>query len=81
MRAAFVQANVACAACSSSRTTRPTPKYGPVIWHSKPDLLVSTTNIAGCIANEQVDGGTSGCGAAYQAVVQCKETACSVRRA
>jgi hypothetical protein len=70
---AFVTANTSCAACLQSNDTD--PKYGPVIWHSSG--LYYTTNIAGCIADEQADAGTTGCGAAYQAVVQCKETACS----
>jgi hypothetical protein len=70
---AYVQANTSCAACLQSNDTD--PQYGPVIWHA--NRLYYTTNIAGCIADEQGDGGAGGCGAAYQAVVQCKETACS----
>lgn len=70
---AYIQANSSCAACLQSNDTD--PKYGPVIWHS--NGLYYTTNIAGCIADEQADAGADGCGAAYQAVVQCKETACN----
>jgi hypothetical protein len=70
---AFAQANASCAACLQSDDTA--SEYGPVVWHS--NNLYYTTNIAGCIADEQGDAGTGGCGAAYQAVVQCKETACS----
>lgn len=71
--AAYAQANAACAACLQSNDTD--PQYGPVIWHA--NHAYYTTNIAGCIADVQADGGTGGCGAAYQAVVQCKQTACS----
>jgi hypothetical protein len=70
---AYAQANTDCAACLQSDDTA--PQYGPVVWHSS--RLYYTTNIAGCIADVQTDGGSAGCGAAYQAVVQCKETACS----
>jgi hypothetical protein len=70
---AFVQANAACSTCLQTDDTD--PEYGPVIWHE--NRLYYTTNIAGCIADEQADAGAGGCGAAYQAVVQCKESACS----
>jgi hypothetical protein len=70
---AYVQSNATCAACLQS--DEGDPEYGPVVWHA--NRTYYTTNIAGCIADEQSDGGTSGCGAAYQAVVQCKETACT----
>jgi len=70
---AFVQANATCSTCLQSNDTD--PEYGPVIWHA--NRLYYTTNIAGCIADEQADAGAGGCGAAYQAVVQCKESACN----
>jgi hypothetical protein len=70
---AFVQSNAACSACLQSNDTD--AEYGPVIWHA--NRLYYTTNIAGCIADEQADAGADGCGAAYQAVVQCKESACT----
>jgi hypothetical protein len=70
---AFVQSNTACTSCLQSDDTD--PQYGPVVWHASRTYY--TTNIAGCIADEQGDAGAGGCGAAYQAVVQCKETACS----
>ena len=69
----FVQSNTACAACLQSDETD--SEYGPIVWHS--NRTYYTTNIAGCIADEQADAGAAGCGAAYQAVIQCKETACS----
>ena len=70
---AFVQSNASCTSCLQSDDTD--PAYGPVVWHASRTYY--TTNIAGCIADEQADAGAAGCGAAYQAVVQCKETACS----
>ena len=71
--AAFSQANTSCVSCLQSDDT--SAQYGPVVWHSS--RLYYTTNIAGCIADVQADAGASGCAAAYQAVVQCKESACS----
>ncbi len=71
--AAFVQANATCSTCLQSDEAD--PQYGPVIWHASRTYY--TTNIAGCIADEQPDAGLDGCGPAYQAVIQCKETACS----
>jgi hypothetical protein len=70
---AFVQSNATCAACLQSNESDST--YGPVIWHASRTYY--TTNIAGCIADEQGDAGAASCGAAYQAIIQCKETACS----
>jgi hypothetical protein len=69
----YTQANGSCASCLQADDTA--AQYGPVIWHAS--RLFYTTNIAGCIANVQADGGAAGCGAAYQAVVECKQTACA----
>src|SRR4029077_723199 len=70
---AFIQANGSCASCLQSKETD--AEYGPVIWHASNKYY--TMNIAGCIANTENDTSASGCGAAYQAVLECKETACS----
>jgi hypothetical protein len=69
----YTQANTTCVSCLESDETA--AQYGPVIWHS--NRLYYTTNIAGCIADMQADGGADGCGAAYQGVVECKQAACS----
>jgi hypothetical protein len=70
---AFVSANGACATCISSQETD--AQGGPVIWHASNRYY--TMNIPGCIANMDHDTSATGCGAAYQAVLQCKEAACS----
>jgi hypothetical protein len=69
---AFVAANGVCSTCLES--TDKDAKYGPVIWHSNRTYF--TLNIAGCIANAQADTSAKSCGAAYQAVLECKQTAC-----
>lgn len=70
---AFVKANGACATCLQSQETDAT--QGPVIWHA--DNAYYTMNIAGCIANEQKDLSPTGCGASYQALLECRESACT----
>ena len=65
--------NGTCASCL--QTDDGADKLGPVIWHD--NQLFFTTNVAGCIADEEGDAGPSSCGAAYQALVTCKQTACS----
>jgi hypothetical protein len=69
----FVSANATCAACLQSDETD--AKYGPVVWHQNKAYF--TLNIAGCIANEMGDTSATGCAAAYQSVVVCKEDSCS----
>jgi hypothetical protein len=69
----FIATNGACAACLQSDDTD--AEYGPVIWHSSRAFY--TLNTAGCIADQQADVSPTSCGAAYQAVVQCEETACT----
>ena len=70
----FIAANADCASCLQSDDTD--AAYGAVIWHS--NRAFYTLNTAGCIANELNDVTATSCGAAYQAAVQCEETACSV---
>ena len=65
--------NQTCASCLGTNDTA--TQYGPVVWHD--NLLFYTTNIAGCIADKQGDTSDTGCGAAYQAVVTCKQQACT----
>jgi hypothetical protein len=69
----FTSSNATCAACLQSDDTD--SKYGPVIWHASRAYF--TINVAGCVADEQNDLSASGCGAAYQAAIQCEETACT----
>jgi hypothetical protein len=71
--AQWVQANASCASCLQSDDTA--TLYGPVIWHS--NHAYYTTNIAGCLAAELGDTSPTSCAASYQAIVECKETACS----
>jgi hypothetical protein len=71
--AAFTQANGTCASCLQSDDSD--PSYGPVIWHAKHAFY--TLNVPGCIANEQNDTSPQSCGAAYQADLECKQTACT----
>jgi len=70
---AFVAANGDCSTCLQSDETDAT--YSAVIWHA--DRAYYTFNTAGCIANQENDDSATGCGAAYQAAVQCEETACN----
>jgi hypothetical protein len=70
---AYESANASCASCLATDDTA--AKLGPIIWHSNRSYY--TTNIAGCIADEQGDAGTSSCAAAYQANVGCNEAACA----
>jgi hypothetical protein len=69
----FVKANGACSTCIQSQEVDAT--QGPVIWHSQNAYY--TMNIAGCIANEQKDLSANGCGASYQALLECRESACT----
>jgi hypothetical protein len=69
----FTSANTSCAACLQSNDTD--TKYGAVIWHDGGSYY--TINVAGCIADEQNDMSSTGCAASYQAVLECKETACT----
>ena len=69
----FVMANGDCSSCLQSDDTD--PAYSAVIWHS--DRAFYTFNTAGCIADQEGDDSATGCGAAYQAAVECEETACS----
>lgn len=69
---AFKQANAACAACAESDDTA--AQYGPVVWHDKRTYF--TLNTAGCIAITSKDASSTGCAAAYQAVLVCQEVAC-----
>jgi hypothetical protein len=68
----FKNTHATCAACLASDETART--YGPVVWHAGAEAF--TLNVAGCIADEQSDVGPRGCGAAYQALVECKEQSC-----
>ncbi len=54
--AAYTQANASCTSCLQSDDTA--SSYGPVIWHS--NRTYYTTNIAGCIADEEPDAGVGG---------------------
>jgi hypothetical protein len=65
--------NKTCVSCLATDDTA--PQYGPVIWHD--NNFFFTINSAGCIADQQDDMSDAGCGAAYQALVTCKEQACS----
>jgi len=69
----FIAANGDCSTCLQSDDTDST--YGPVIWHS--NHAYYTLNTAGCIAIQQGDSSATSCGAAYQEIVQCEETACN----
>jgi hypothetical protein len=69
----FTGSNSSCASCLQSNDTD--AKYGAVIWHDNRSYY--TINLAGCIADEQKDMSSTGCAAAYQAVLQCKEAACT----
>ncbi len=69
---AYMTTNKACTTCLDTDETD--KAYGPIIWHSSRSYF--TFNIAGCVATEQKDVTESGCGAAYQASVTCKQAAC-----
>ena len=69
----FVQANAACAKCLQSDDTD--TNQGPVLWHSSHAYY--TMNLPGCIANAEQNLAPTGCGAAYQAALECKQSECS----
>lgn len=67
---AFKAANTACGACVD--TADGDAQLGPVVWHDSRSWF--TLNIAGCIAT--ADKSHAACGAAYDALLQCKRAAC-----
>lgn len=69
--AAYKAAHPTCAAC-----TEPTDQGGPIQWHAGRKFY--TLNVAGCIALNQAgtDAGASGCGEAYNAVIDCARQSC-----
>jgi hypothetical protein len=69
----FVQANGDCSKCIQSDDTD--SNQGPILWHASRSYY--TVNIPGCIANAEQNMSASGCGAAYQAVLECNQSECS----
>jgi hypothetical protein len=68
----YKAANAKCAQCVESDATG--AQLAPVLWHLSRTYY--TLNIAGCIALEAKDQTGTGCAAAYQAVIACKELSC-----
>jgi hypothetical protein len=70
---AFTNAHSACVNCIVS--DEGDAMYGPLIWHQNRAFF--TLNIAGCLAHQLNDVSPRGCGAAFQAIVQCKQSSCT----
>ena len=69
--AKFKTDHATCGACAE-----PDDKSGPIQWQLGRKFF--TLNLGGCIAAQQegTDAGTSGCGEAYAAAVQCSRESC-----
>jgi hypothetical protein len=72
---AFYDACLAAPITSTPCTTFLAANATCASWHSNHAFY--TLNTAGCIADEQNDVSPTSCGAAYQAAIQCEETACA----
>jgi hypothetical protein len=68
----YKTAHASCAACVSSDQADAT--HGPLIWQK--GGLYFTLNVAGCLAIELKDVAAGSCGAAFDAAIDCKRTAC-----
>ncbi len=69
---AFKATNAKCAACVESDSAA--AQQAPILWHQARAYF--TLDIAGCIAIEAKDTTGTGCAAAYQAIISCKELSC-----
>jgi hypothetical protein len=61
-----------CGTCLDTSDTD--PAFGAVVWHDSDKYF--TVNIPGCIAIKQKDTGDTGCGATYEALLQCRRASC-----
>ncbi len=69
---AYKTANAKCSVCVESDSAA--AQLAPVLWHDGRSYY--TLNLAGCIAIEGKDNTGTGCAAAYQTILSCKELSC-----
>jgi len=67
-------ANLPCIRCMISNSTD--PSWGAVVRFAS--TATTQANVAGCIALVDGDAGPDGCGAAYQAFIECRQDSCGV---